>query len=216
MSTPSAPSFDGFLLDEGGIRVATPVTRYVSYLSIRQVERELRLIGGTVLLITTDQDHVVEVDLPFMTNIPALVASLSERSQAALLTRRNMASRRGDLTQWISLVSTSHRAGGMYRASFVDTELLEQTLADVTDVPEARAAAAHALLAEGRADIVRARIHPLSPPQLLAATYLAPGGDQIVSRELFEGILPYLDLRDRIVCTQHARAREGSRAPPGK
>ncbi len=92
-----------------------------------------------------------------------------------------------------------------YRARAMDTQLLEQTLADTTDEIEARAAAAHALMKVGRRDAVAPLVGALSPPMVIAAVRLAKGGETVVSDELLEQALPFLGLRDRVVFQERSR-----------
>jgi hypothetical protein len=184
----------------------------VPFARMRGVRVEDSIFDQPRLILATE-DGIIHAKLP---KLPSSIESprqlhqlIEQRRDAARTTTARMAKTRGDLGAWIAMVAASHAtncAGAHYRASFVDAELLEQTLSDPTDAIEARAASAHALLARGRSDLVAPRIHRESPPFVIAATRLARGGETLVSDALLDEVLPFLELRDRVVFAQHARA----------
>lgn len=195
--------------DEGGLRcVIEDVARYVPFASIENALLTPALLGRASLWITTTDGDSFDVSVPSHVDESTIVEVILERSARARATRISAALRRGDLATWIATVAASHLAhqsGDAYRAHAMDTELLEQTLADATDEIEARAAAAYALMKVGRRDAVAPLVGALSPPMVIAAVRLAKGGETVVSDELLEQALPFLELRDRVVFQQRSR-----------
>jgi hypothetical protein len=197
--------------DEGGLRcVVEDTPRYVPFARIADASLTTPVIGRSTLWLTTAEGDGLEVTLPAHVDTDSIVGLILDRSTAARATAASALARRGDLAMWIASVAASnvaHRDGTAYRAQSVDTELLEQTLADVSDANEARAAAAHALMSVGRSDTVARLVGATSPPLVVAAVRLARGGEAIVSDALLEHVLPFLELRDRVVFLE--RQREG-------
>jgi hypothetical protein len=200
------------LLDEGGIRcLHDGVARYVPYLRILGIRVE-RVLLQRRLIIVDARGGVTSAELPLGVDATALVVLVLERREAARATEARHRAARGDLAAWIATVSASsvthgspRAGGGFYRMSSIDDATLEETLADPTDAAEARAASAHALLARGRPELVARRIGHATPPLVIAAARLGRGGEMIVGEELLAAVLPFLELRDRVVFAQRAR-----------
>jgi hypothetical protein len=195
------------VLDEGGIRASHDgVDQYVAYVEIDDVSiGSSSLLGRAHLTLSIENDRIVNASLPLNISVDQAAIEIRRRCFAARATMGRMTEQRRDLATWIASVVASHavdRGGAMYRSTFVDLEMLERTLADTTDVIQARAASAHALLARGRPEIVKPHITKLSPPLVVVATRLAPNGETIVSDAMIEDVLPFLEIRDRVVFAQ--------------
>ncbi len=195
--------------DEGGLRcVIEDTPRYVPFARIADASLTTPVIGRSTLWLTTVEGEGIEVTVPGHVDAESIVGVVLDRSRTARATAASALARRGDLAMWIAGVAASnvaHRDGAAYRAQSVDTELLAQTLADISDANEARAAAAHALMSVGLRDAVAQHVGESSPPLVIAAVRLARGGEAIVSDELLERVLPFLELRDRVVFLERRR-----------
>lgn len=196
-------------IDEGGLRcVVENVPLYVPFARIRNAVLVPAMIGRPSLRVVTDDGVTTDATIPSSVDEASVEGLVLERSRQARATMRAAAARRGDLATWIATVTASHLAhhsGDAYRARSLDTELLEQTLANVNDEIEARAASAHALMKVGCSDIVARLVGMSSPPMVIVAVRLAKGGDAVVTEPMLTEALPFLQLRDRVVFEQRCR-----------
>jgi len=196
------------VLDEGGLRCSYEgIDEYVPYADIDRVQSggtRLGLGGRHLVIEAGDHRRTLRATIG-ASSAEEMIAEIYRRCFAARATRERMAEERGDLATWMASVVASRtidRSGGFYRSCFVDVETLERTLADTTDVIQARAAAAHALLARGHTKSVKPFVTRFSPPLVIVATRLGEGGAALVNDALIADVLPYLDVRDRAVFAQ--------------
>jgi hypothetical protein len=195
------------LLDEGGVRYENDgVCRYLAFALLQGAMLVDPLFGRYRLALQAHTGEWHTMPLPSGVDGPLLVAEIERRRNAALTTKRLAEERRGDLGAWIARLRASGRSGIGYRASAIDVPSLERTFGDVTEENEARAAAAHALLARHVRGLVTQRTGRFSPPLVVAAVRLSPYGHMIVGDGLLGEVLPFLELRDRVVIEQRLRA----------
>jgi hypothetical protein len=195
------------LLDEGGIRaVSHGERRYVALVTLADAHLVARPLAKPTLAMLTLSGECFATSIPAHVPVDGLIGALLERCDRAQRAKATLAYRHGDVGAWIATVVASRAAGGeAYRAPALDLDELERIFRDPTNENEARAAAAHALLVTGRRAVVAPRIGPWTPPLVLAAVRLAPGGESLATEELLRVALPFLTLRDRVVLAQRTR-----------
>ncbi len=193
------------LVDEGGIRHSVEgIHRYLPFVTIANVTPYPRALARDLLGVTTDAEYI-EVTAPMGADGKQLALDILERSRRARATQAAARARRGQLASWVATVAAKSTQHDAYRACSVDADELERVFANPAEENEARAAAAHALLARDRAAVVAPRITRLSPPLVVAAVRLAKDGASIVTDALLDEVLPFLELRDRVVFRQRLR-----------
>jgi hypothetical protein len=199
------------LVDEGGIRhTAEGIRRYIPFVRISNAVPLPQVLARDLLAIITTEGERVEVETPIGANEAKLATAILECARMARATQAAATARRGDLASFIAMVGASHaahRQGLAYRACSVEPEELERIFADPSEENEARAAAAHALIAMGRTESVAPLIGRRTPPLVVAAVRLASKNTSIVSNDLLEVILPFLEIRDRVVFGQRMRSQ---------
>jgi len=193
------------LVDEGGLRHSSAEThRYVPFVRIASVTAFPRALARDVLEVRTTDAEYIELTAPIGADSERLAREIEERSRTAKATQAAARARRGDLGAWIANVAASVGQHDAYRACSIDADDLDRVFANPAEEVEARAAAAHALLARNQKARVAPRIGRSSPPLVIVAVRLAKDGASIVSDALLEEALPFLEVRDRVVFGQRA------------
>jgi hypothetical protein len=197
------------VVDEGGVRIVDDgVSRYVPFTNLVGATLVTPLLGRSRLVVTRDTGMRHVTRLPSNVDTRHIIPFIEMCRDEARMTRREAARERGELGGWIAAVAAGNvlrRNGSFYRDAMGDVQRLATILSDASEENEARAAAAHALLMMGQREFVKRHTTHLSPPLVVAAVRLAPSGEAFVSDALLDEIVPFLELRDRIVFTQRLR-----------
>ncbi|MBX3188470.1 MAG: hypothetical protein KF819_15750 [Labilithrix sp.] len=202
-------------VDEGGVRWRRGrSTGYVPFTRIADATVRKGIVGPKVLVLLLADGGVMKLGIqetPPAALLGAVLARISRcKSAPAPPIELEALARDGrSLTAWMADVrastSTSTTA---YRTRATDLDALERAYLDERNDPELRAAAIHALLANGDAACVEriaASLGPGSPPIVVAAASLAGSVDP----QLLDEALRYLPAAD-----QPAEARPRVRVAP--
>ncbi len=193
-------------VDEGGIRCDWRSRHaYVPLDAIHDVNVRDTIFHNARLVLAGHHGDTIELQVSNASPVTVqrvLLLALEERryaktgaSPAFLLERQR--GEEGDRSWDAWLEDLTLRATGAYREAALDPDALLALLSDPHQDVESRAAAAYVLLVGGSEEhlvqMIRVFITHALPPIVIALAHAAPGGDLLVTEELFREVLPYLN-----------------------
>jgi hypothetical protein len=208
-------------LDEGGLRCTwKDGVAYVRWRLIADVTLEEALWGATLLRLVADDgedvrlklDHADPLDLhrEMLLQLAEVEASTKSGELPAPFARGERS-----LDEWLDAARALVTGERIYRDVQIDRALLASVLADEHADVDARAAAAHALLAAGDDDeLARAAktfVLRALPPIVLVAARLARGGAALVDDEILDEAAAFLSEDDRAAVDRARAVRDPHR-----
>lgn len=187
-------------IDDGGVR-ATQIGKasYIPFTDITDARVDFRPFGVALLRLVTRGAtitlRVVHEEALFVHAAisPHIGVKPSVPAVAGVLARNGR-----PFDVWLADIRSG--AGSGYRAAPIDSSALVAVLDDTNAAADVRAAAAYALLHDGREEdlvaVVRAFVRHALPPLVVVVASLAPGGAALVPEPMWRAALEFLSTEE--------------------